>query len=53
MYWLARPQDIVALWATLEPRWNEEERKEQEERKKAEQEQLKTLYLQESEEYEK
>lgn len=41
MYWLARPQDIVALWATLEPRWNEEERKEQEERKKAEQEQLK------------
>ncbi len=41
MYWLARPQDIVALWATLEPRWNEEKRQEEEERKKAEQEQLK------------
>ena len=41
MYWLARPQDIVALWATLEPRWNEEQRQEEEERKKAEQEQLK------------
>ena len=39
MYWLARPQDIVALYATLEPRWNEEERKEQEERKQAEREQ--------------
>ena len=39
MYWLARPQDIVALWATLEPRWNEEERLEREERKRAEQEQ--------------
>lgn len=39
LYWLARPQDIVALWATLEPRWNEEERLEREERKRAEQEQ--------------
>ena len=25
IYWLARPQDIVALWATLEPRWTQEE----------------------------
>jgi len=25
LYWLARPQDIVALWATLEPRWTQEE----------------------------
>jgi hypothetical protein len=39
-YWLARPQDIVALWATLEPRWQEEERLEQEQiaRNKAERE---------------
>jgi hypothetical protein len=29
-YWLARPQDIVAMWATLEPRWQEEERLERE-----------------------
>jgi hypothetical protein len=38
-YWLARPQDIVALYATLEPRWSEEERREQELRKQAELEQ--------------
>ena len=38
MYWLARPQDIVALYATLEPRWNEEERLEREARQRAEQE---------------
>lgn len=38
MYWLARPQDIVAMYATLEPRWNEEERREQEERKRLQEE---------------
>ena len=33
IYWLARPQDIVALWGVLEPRWTEEERQEKEREK--------------------
>jgi hypothetical protein len=33
IYWLARPQDIVALWGVLEPRWAEEERQEKEREK--------------------
>lgn len=36
-FWLARPQDIVAEWASLEPRWKEEERLELE---RAEQDRL-------------
>ena len=36
MYWLARPQDIVALYATLEPRWQQEELAEQQARAHAE-----------------
>ena len=39
-YWLARPQDIVAEYATLETRWTEEERalKEQQAKDQAERE---------------
>lgn len=33
IYWVARPQDIVADYASLEVRWNEEERIEEERRK--------------------
>lgn len=33
IYWLARPQDIVAEYAPLESRWAEEERIEEEKRK--------------------
>lgn len=33
LYWLARPQDIVADYASLEVRWNEQERIEEEKRK--------------------
>lgn len=33
IYWLARPQDIVAMWGVLEPRWAEEERQEKEREK--------------------
>ena len=36
IYWLARPQDIVALWGVLEPRWIEEERLEAERAKQQE-----------------
>lgn len=36
VYWLARPQDIVALWGTLEPRWAEEERQAKEREKQQE-----------------
>ena len=34
VYWLARPQDIVAEYATLETRWNEQEHEELERRAK-------------------
>lgn len=39
IYWLARPQDIVAEYATLEPKWVEREQKELLERQKQEAEQ--------------
>jgi len=39
VYWLARPQDIVAEYATLEPKWVERERQEVLERQKHEAEQ--------------
>ena len=39
IYWLARPQDIVAEYATLEPKWVERERQELLERQKHEAEQ--------------
>lgn len=39
IYWLARPQDIVALWGVVEPRWAEEERQEKERQKQQELEQ--------------
>jgi len=39
IYWLARPQDIVAEYATLEPKWVEREQQELLERQKHEAEQ--------------
>lgn len=39
IFWLARPQDIVAEYATLEPKWAERERQELLERQKQEAEQ--------------
>ncbi len=39
IYWLARPQDIVAEYATLEPKWVEREKQELLERQKQEAEQ--------------
>lgn len=39
IYWLARPQDIVAEYATLEPKWAERERQELLQRQKQEAEQ--------------
>jgi hypothetical protein len=39
IFWLARPQDIVAEYATLEPKWAERERQELLERQKHEAEQ--------------
>jgi len=38
LYWLARPQDIVAEYATLEPKWAERELAEQVEKEKRESE---------------
>ena len=34
LYWLARPQDIVAEYSTLEPKWAQKELVEQQEREK-------------------
>jgi hypothetical protein len=34
IYWLARPQDIVAEYATLEPKWAQKELAEQQQREK-------------------